>query len=858
MFHQDGEPWRNPDSRKFYASTGGCELINSCNNDEAFISALKLLMKCLLHERSEIIVQNGIIEGICELIVLRCNFNHDENNKKDTSLGIRKGKDLLYQTCKVLKAKLSIRAKERNNLIEFLLYLAGNRPSYLEHDEDDRVIRGVYIPALIIARDLYFHESRIPEAEFAWSMRFYKIYGRLIFAMMFNQEDVVPATEDELEFCKDFFAKISELTFDKAFVAPLQYKLMEDPNGILDTLIKFISILRKSGNDLIFEDHIYSGLKLPSVSVNLLCSNLSNSKSYVNDPDDKSEREKERLQLRCIDFLSSLIKIKYCQLSSLVIISEALIEELKYRSTNVKHRMIFYMALEECATVAITQEEIKEDNIEEFDNICVKVVKTLKSLFNTETSLVKNQDAIIGCEAVLEAWALLMGEEYQPEEMKKPLLSASTNQSFRRVHFAEGEPKISLTACAGKNISELQSQNNHTSAHTKSINNMNSLNPAEKDLLELQHQYDALGPSIVPSLILVDFPGNHLESERDIEEDDNLSEEIDMNFEDELESNKKNLGNGYITKEETKEKDEKVRFGAIGNIFKFLTRTGRRKKSKKDNDILPESSEPEEKKDYEVVEEVIDENCNNPCAESFVSIEETNYDEVRKECVYAELFKYLYKYEKDSVAKCNNLFAENVVEVGEKKVEVIKSCVYTEIFSYLYECKTDTAEICNKLCADNVICVEERKDDEVIKECVFAELFQYLFKYENDTAVKCNNLSVESVAEVVEKKDDEVFEVIKACVYAELFEHLYQYQTDTAAVGKHVSIDSIINVEERKVDEMRNECIYSELYKYLYADNCNNLTVKSVVEVGEKKDDEAILTSSEVMENFNFEIFNMF
>lgn len=102
---------------------------------------------------------------------------------------------------------------------------------------------------------------------------------------------------------------------------------------------------------------------------------------------------------------------------------------------------------------------------------------------------------------------------------------------------------------------------------------------------------------------------------------------------------KDEVGGKDTVKNEAGEK--KVGIGAIGHIFKFLTRNKKKLLQKDKEEVSPVILEVEEAKSEGVID-------------------------VIEESIYPEVFSYLYEYKKDTAAKCNNLSADNVMRYSRQ------------------------------------------------------------------------------------------------------------------------------------------------------------------------------------------------
>jgi len=376
----------------------------------------------LVYEKAKGETQDGLAETICELIIRRCNMKSEYSDEP-----VKKCKELIDLACGVLREKLRKRRPERDSLMDLFLELAENRPSYIEGENSSFDVRGHYIPAMIIARRLYYHEENtdIKRSERnKWNLKFYKLLGRLIFAMGFGGEDdivVVAATKTELELCSVLFTSLSQETFDVGLITPISFKLMQGPDLMKDTLVNFIAIFRKVKRGHLFANHIDSGLNLSFTIMHFLRTihrgNTScTSFSGLATKDDHMNADIDELQYKCIDLLSALVKA--CPSKAIIPVSKNLTEELSFRgSTDLNHRMTLYTAFEECAlAVNKSQLDLIPDDLLIFDENCDKVIATLTRFLHSETTsgTSDNTDAFMKCEAALEAWIILNGGEYDP------------------------------------------------------------------------------------------------------------------------------------------------------------------------------------------------------------------------------------------------------------------------------------------------------------------------------------------------------------------------------------------------------------------------------------------------------------
>jgi len=249
-----------------------------------------------------------------------------------------------------------------------------------------------YTYPLILARHLFYLQRHCEDEENAWDWKFYKILARLSFAMGFRGKAEY-ANKKELVLCCPLLETVTQRNFDIAIVPVIYFKIMQEPEKAIHTLAIFSSVLYSINCGNILKRHLDVGLNLVFISLNML--------RYGSEDD---------AQNSAISLLVALVKS--CSIKALLIISDALISELSSRgSGSIYYRVILYHAFEEIA-VATSLPYISDNSI--LKSHLQGVIDALN--FSLELDLtMDNEEATIGCEAALEAWIALTGEEaYQP------------------------------------------------------------------------------------------------------------------------------------------------------------------------------------------------------------------------------------------------------------------------------------------------------------------------------------------------------------------------------------------------------------------------------------------------------------
>jgi len=375
-------------AQQIIGESRGEKMLQVCDNDQTYRNTLHILIKCLCNEENRTL-QGGIIEILCILILQRCNVKTKEDSKTEDL--VAKGKELLYKASNILDTMLRRRISKQRGIIFAFMDFASQHPS--KDDGENKNVRGLYIPAMILARNLYYLKSHEVDEEVVWERKFYGMFGRLVFAMGFRGEAVY-ANKKELELCSPILDTLSQKSFDTGIVPVISFKMMEESEAAIHALATFSSFLYSYESGHLLEIHLDDGLNLVFTSLNML------------------RHGKD------IDVHNSAIKVlvalaKSCSCAALVMISQTLIVELSYRgSESVNYRMLLYHAFEEIAMVTSFQNRTDYSLLKAHFH---SVTDALNASLELESSMVE-ENAAIGCEAALEAWMALKGDgnAYQP------------------------------------------------------------------------------------------------------------------------------------------------------------------------------------------------------------------------------------------------------------------------------------------------------------------------------------------------------------------------------------------------------------------------------------------------------------
>ena len=195
-------------AQQIIGESRGEKMLQVCDNDQSYRNTLHILIKCLCNEDNRTL-QGGIIEILCILILQRCNVKTKEDSETEDL--ISKGKELLREASHCLESMLRRRISKQREITFAFMDFASQHPS--RDDAENRSVRGLYIPALILACNLYYLKRHEVDEEVVWERKFYGLFGRLVFAMGFRGEAVY-ANKKELELCSPMLDTLSQKPFD--------------------------------------------------------------------------------------------------------------------------------------------------------------------------------------------------------------------------------------------------------------------------------------------------------------------------------------------------------------------------------------------------------------------------------------------------------------------------------------------------------------------------------------------------------------------------------------------------------------------------------------------------------------------
>ena len=200
---------------------------------------------------------------------------------------------------------------------------------------------------------------------------------------------VAYANKKELELLSPLLDTVNQRNFDISIVPIIYFKIMQEPEKAIRSLAIFSSLLYSINCGFLLKSHLNVGLNLVFISLNMI----------RNGPEDDAQDS-------AISLLVALVKS--CSIKALLMISQELISELASRgSESIYYRMTLYHAFEEIA-FSTTLPYISDNSI--LKSHLQGVIDVLNYFLELDSTM-DNKEAVIGCEAALEAWMALTGEE---------------------------------------------------------------------------------------------------------------------------------------------------------------------------------------------------------------------------------------------------------------------------------------------------------------------------------------------------------------------------------------------------------------------------------------------------------------